>query len=52
MFLRTRVNSVSPRRNKVFGQLPAEIALVAEELAGQLPGQRGDRRGVMDMAGG
>ena len=37
---------------QVFGQLPADIALVAEQLAGQLPGQRWNRRGVMDIAGG
>jgi hypothetical protein len=30
------------------GLRPADIALVAEQLAGQLPGQRRDRRGVMD----
>ena len=48
MFLRTRVNSV--RRQQVFGQLLADIALVAEQLAGQVAGQRWDRRGV--IAGG
>src|SRR4051794_8328545 len=33
---------------QVLRQLLADIALVAEQLAGQLPGQRRDRRGVMD----
>src|SRR6185312_8902424 len=37
---------------QVFGQLLADIALVAEQLAGQVAGQRWDRRGVMDIAGG
>src|SRR5687768_7286369 len=37
---------------QVFGQLLADIALVAEELAGQVPGQRWDRFGVMDIARG
>ena len=37
---------------QVFRQLLADIALVAEQLAGQLTGQRWDRRGVMDIAGG
>ena len=50
MFLRTRVNSV--RAQQVFGQLLADIALVAEQLADQVAGQRRDRRGVMDVARG
>jgi hypothetical protein len=37
---------------QVFGQLLADIALVAEELAGQLTGQRWDGCGVMDSARG
>src|SRR5919107_1222617 len=37
---------------QVFGQLLADRALVAKQLAGQLPGQRRDRLAVMDIAGG
>src|SRR3954452_9494728 len=50
MFLRTRVNSVSPRRNRSSASFWPILALVAEELAGQIAGQRRDRRGVMDIA--
>jgi hypothetical protein len=41
-----------PATQQVFGQLLADIALVAEQLAGQLPGQRWDGCGVMDIARG
>jgi hypothetical protein len=37
---------------QLFGQLLADIALVAEELAGQVAGQCWDRLGVMDIIRG
>ena len=41
-----------PATQQVFGQLLADIAPVAEQLADQVAGQRWERRGVMDIARG
>src|SRR4051812_40506684 len=52
MFLRTRVEQRQPAAQQVFGQLLADRALVAEQLADQVAGQRWNRLAVMDIAGG